>query len=243
MFVIVGATAGLGKEIAYKLAKDNHDLFIVSSDVNELRILASSLKLEFGIEVTYKKIDFSIQKLDFSNVINYINKNCKRFEGILFPIGYSNELDNADQTEEFSKKIINVNFTNIVCLINLICQNKKLNQFTITGFGSIASFRGRSKNIIYSASKAALETFFESLRHMCIKKNIKVQFYIVGYLKTNLSFGKSLLFKKESPKKFAEYIIRNIYKDVGVIYYPSYWYFVRITLFMIPWKFFKIINF
>ena len=243
MFVIVGATAGLGREIAYRLAKDNHDLLIVSSDENDLRILASSLKLEFGIVVTYKKIDFSIQKPDFSNIIRYINKNCRGFDGILFPIGYSNELDNADQSEEFSKKIINGNFINIVCLINLICQNKKLNQFTITGFGSIASFRGRSKNIIYSASKAALETFFESLRHMCIKKNIKVQFYIVGYLKTNLSFGKNLLFKKESPKKFADYIIRNIYKDVGVIYYPCYWHFIRIILFIIPWKFFKIISF
>ena len=53
---------------------------------------------------------------------------------------------------------------------------------------------------------------FESLIISNLKNHIKVQFYILGYLDTNLSFGKKLLLPKGSPVNLAKIVYKNLNK-------------------------------
>ena len=41
-------------------------------------------------------------------------------------------------------------------------------------------------NVAYSAAKRALASFFESLRHACADTGVAVQFYVLGYMDTEL---------------------------------------------------------
>jgi short-subunit dehydrogenase len=113
----------------------------------------------------------------------------------------------------------------------------------IVGFGSIAGIRGRSNNIIYSASKRALESFFESLRHLTSETGLCIQFYKLGYISTQQSFGKTLLFPSISPKRVAIEVINNLGSDAGSSFIPKYWQLISIMLIFMPWKLFKKMKF
>ena len=68
----------------------------------------------------------------------------------------------------------------------------KNNKGTIVGFGSVSSTIGRNVNTVYAASKRGLESLFESLSITALNSKLKIQFYNIGYLDTNLSYGKKL---------------------------------------------------
>ena len=94
------------------------------------------------------------------------------------------------------------------------------------GIGSIAAFRGRRRNVIYSASKRALASFFESLGAEMPSGDIGVHFYHVGYLDTNMSFGRALPLPAASADRLAARILRNRSRPSGVFFYPRYWFLI-----------------
>ena len=115
---------------------------------------------------------------------------------------------------------------------------------TIVGFGSVAAVRGRKNNVVYTAAKRALSSYFESLRHRCAGSNVTVQFYVLGYMDTALAFGRARgLIWKGNPDMLGKRVLYNIGRDVGVVYYPEIWRAVCAILGMIPWSVFRRMSF
>ena len=46
-YLILGASSGLGRELAYILAKNSNDLIIISRDERDLRAIKSDLEIKF----------------------------------------------------------------------------------------------------------------------------------------------------------------------------------------------------
>jgi short-subunit dehydrogenase len=111
------------------------------------------------------------------------------------------------------------------------------------GFGSIAAVRGRSANVVYSAAKRALESYFESLRHRLTSAKVRVQFYRLGYMDTQQSFGKRLLLPKASPEQIARDVVRNLDRDVGFTTRPRFWIAVSLIVRCLPWALFRRLKF
>ena len=123
---------------------------------------------------------------------------------------------------------------------------EKKNKGTIVGFGTVSASLGRAVNTFYSGSKRALESYFESLSSTFLKSNLKIQFYTLGYLDTNLTFDKKLILPKASTKKLANKVYQNINKENLKRYYPFWWGFIclviKVTPFFILKKITKFIN-
>ena len=85
-YLILGASSGLGRELAYTLAKNSNDLIIISRDERDLRAIKSDLEIKFKITVKYFVVDASsfdeIKKFLYSN-LNLLSE----IQGILFTIG------------------------------------------------------------------------------------------------------------------------------------------------------------
>ena len=58
-YLILGASSGLGRELAYILAKNSNDLIIISRDERDLRAIKSDLEIKFKITVKYFVVDAS----------------------------------------------------------------------------------------------------------------------------------------------------------------------------------------
>jgi len=245
-YLIIGASSGLGRELAILFAKKNCNLIIVSRDERDLIAIKSDLEIKYKINVNFLALDFS--SIDEIDKKLFSKKNLlEELQGVLFPIGTMFEEDNTMLNAMSINKLLNSNYISIVYTIQrlrkCLSNNKK---FTITGFGSVSSFLGRRINSVYAGAKRALESYFESLAFDQNFKNINIQFYTLGYLDTNLSFGKDLKLPTGSIKKLSEIVYKNKNANFKKLIFPRYWkvvdWIIKLTPFSIMRKFAKILS-
>ncbi len=241
--LILGASGGLGRALCYRFAADRQDLVIVASDERDLNALKSDLEIRFGIRVCAVAADVS-GALGYRDSLKAAVGELTPLRGLLFPIGAVSSEDTGDLDRESAERLLRVNFLSVVDTVSLFLPSIRANGGgAIVGFGSIAGVRGRGANVIYSASKRALESYFESLRHLCARTGPLVQFYVVGYLDTSLSAGRTKLFPKASPVRLADRVARNLDRDFGSVHYPWFWGPVCSVLRSMPWFFYKRMQF
>ena len=239
-YLIIGASSGLGKELAYKFAEKNHNIILVSRDERDLNALKSDIQNKYKNEVEVLSLDLSSNEELDKNLLN--EKYFKEVDGVLFPIGMM--LDDDDENLQFEKinKLMNSNFVSISYIISNFLNHLNSKNGLVVGFGSISGYLGRKINPYYSSSKRALESYFESLAFINKNNNLKIQFYILGYLDTNLAFGKKLKLPKGSPKKLADIVYKNRDQKFKKIYFPFWWSSIAFLLKIIPLKFFLILD-
>ena len=152
-YLILGASSGLGRELAYILAKNSNDLIIISRDERDLRAIKSDLEIKFKITVKYFVVDASsfdeIKKFLYSN-LNLLSE----IQGILFPIGMMEAKDEILNDMLVSNNLIQANFGVVAYFLSKIFPIfMQKNKGVIVGFGSVTSTIGRDVNTVYAASK------------------------------------------------------------------------------------------
>lgn len=236
-YLIIGASSGLGKSLAYEFAKNKKNLIIVSRHAKDLEAIKNDIKNNFKVKVKAVSLDLSsIDKLKKKMIFN--NNFFNKIEGILFPIGQMHELDFVDKLEiKEIKALLSANFLSIAFIVSKYLKFKKNKKGLIIGFGSVSGHLGRKFNPYYSASKRALESFFESLILSNENKKICIQFYILGYLSTNLSFGKKLFLPKGSTKTLSRTVYKNRYSKNRKFYFPFWWRIIINIINYLPFRF------
>jgi short-subunit dehydrogenase len=241
--LILGASGGLGRELCYRFAAERNDLVIVASDDRDLKALKSDLELRFDVRVISVATDVS-EASGCADELHAAVAQLTPLRGLLFPIGAVLSRDAGTLDRESAERLMRVNFLSVVDTVALFLPSLlSSNGGTVVGFGSIAAARGRNGNAVYSASKRALESYFESLRHVCAKAGPIVQFYVVGYLDTSLSAGRTKLIPKASPRRLAARVARDLNRDIGRVYFPWYWRPVCSALRWTPWFLYKRMRF
>lgn len=245
MYVIVGASSGVGRAIAEEFASRGHDLFLVSRELRDTNAVACDLTIRFGVKVKSLELDLAIPYLDFSKVLQAVEDAGKCFRGILFPAGSVIEDDSLSIEVSRIDSVFRVNCVSICALITEILRRAHHDcKLSIVGFGSIASIRGRGANMTYSAAKTALQFYFESLKHACAgRDNIFIQYYVLGYMDTNLAFAYNVSLPKGSPRKLAKQVYCDIQEDFVSRFYPRYWVIIAVIIKLLPWSLYKLMKF
>jgi len=242
-YVIVGASSGLGRALAERFAAAGYDLVIVSSDARDLNVLASDLAIRNGVRVSPVEANLG-EEGDYPALIYDAACKLGDVQGLVFSVGANASEDDVNISIDSAIRLARTNFLSVAAIIGKFMP-MLLNRSgaAIVGFGSVSATRGRSANVIYAAAKRALASYFESLRHAAAQSDALVQFYVLGYLETNLSFGIPTLFPKASVGKLADRVLEGLNKDFGVAYFPGYWRFVCLVVRLLPWFVFKHLKF
>jgi short-subunit dehydrogenase len=162
-YLIVGASSGLGRDLANTLSKNSHNLILISRDKRDLDVIKSDLENRYKTKISSFEVDLASK----DSVVSFLDNNeikLSTIDGVLFPIGMMSDNDTITQIKSEIDQINDANFLSIVKFLEKIIPifNEK-QKGTIIGFSSIASSLGREKNMLYSASKRALNSYFESL--------------------------------------------------------------------------------
>ena len=217
------------------LLKKKKNLIIVSRDERDLTALKADIEIKYNVKVEKIPLDFS----SFNEINQKLlkEKMFQNLSGILFPVGFMHEKDNFDISEEDLKKLTFTNYLSIVHTINYArkCLNKQ--KLSIVGFGSVSGLIGRNLNMNYAAAKRSLESFFESMSFDEKLKDMNIQFYTLGYLDTNLAFGKDLILPKGSTQKLAKIVYQNINVNLKKTFYPYFWNIIAVFLKLLPFLF------
>jgi short-subunit dehydrogenase len=236
--LIVGATSGLGRSLSRVLAERGDDLILVARDPTDLGAEANHLRTVYGVTVFTVPTDATAPHV-FVNAVSHAVASFGDVRAVLLPIGLSHSSDLAAWPVAQAQMLVDVNFTSVATLIEALLPRLLACDSVIVGFGSVAAVRGRSANVVYSAAKRALESYFESLRHRLSTARVRVQFYRLGYLDTQQSYGKRLLLPKAAPERIARDVARNLDRDFGIATRPKFWCVVVSIVRLMPWWLFK----
>lgn len=241
--LIVGASAGVGRALSETLATHGYSMILVASDAQDLESQASYLRLVYGVRVKVVAADANRAE-DFLGRILLAAEDFGHIDGLFFPIGVSLNNDRGMLSIGEARFLFETNFLIIAGIIgHFLPDFLASGRGNIVGFGSVAAIRGRGSNMVYSAAKRGLESYFESLQHLVAGTDIRVQLYRLGYINTQQSFGKHLLFPSISPNKVAQEVVGNLDIDQRFFYFPRYWAFVANMVAFLPWGIFKKLNF
>lgn len=162
--LITGASKGIGKSMAIALANRKINLLLIARSGDELSILQSEIKSQYGVEVDILPIDLSIPDAP-KMVLDWVNKNNYQLHILINNAGYGlwgkfAELDLAAQLEMCQ---LNMNTVTSMCHLLLPVLLKEEKAY-ILNVASTAAYQAVPTLAIYSATKAYILSFTRALR-------------------------------------------------------------------------------
>jgi short-subunit dehydrogenase len=236
--IVVGASSGLGRALSVELARTGHALLLIASDARDLDALASDLNLRFGVVVNILAMDLATHADPGARVCEALSA-MPAATSLLLPVGMSRADDDGSLAAAALGQLLAINLHAPIAIAHALLPVLLEGKGAIVGFGSIAGARGRSKNIVYAAAKRGLETFFESLRHRHVPTDLRVQFYRLGFLRSNLTFGMRLPLPVAEPDAVAAKVVAQLRGASFDRYEPRWWGLIALIIRSLPWFAFR----
>lgn len=181
--LVTGATAGIGRTFAQRLAASGHDVILVARDTVRLEALADELALQYGIEAEVVAADLSRDD-GMRRVADRIS-NEPRLAVLVNSAGFGTKgrLVNrpvAEQATMLELHIVAPMLHTRAALPGMIERDRGW----IINVSSVASFTYSMGNVNYCASKAYLRTFSEALALEVAGTGVRVQALCPGFTHT-----------------------------------------------------------
>jgi len=210
--IVVGASSGIGKEIALQLARQGCKVAAVARRANLLDELAAA---------------HPDQILPFVHDVTSYNDVPALFQEITGKLGgldlivYSSGTMPAVEVDEFDfakdRTMVETNDLGAIAWLNeAAVRFKSTGHGSIVGIGSVAGDRGRMKQPVYNASKAFLHTYLEGLRNRLSRHGVKVVTIKPGPVQTEMTAG--LGFKDAMTAEHAAALILKKADKIGEHY-------------------------
>lgn len=238
--LILGGTSGIARAVADQLAIEKNNLILAGRQVDELEKTAADLKLRHGVKVWVEAFD----ALDFDSHPHFFETCVKaaggHLDGVVLCHGYMAEQAEAQKNFPEARRMIDVNYTSAVSLLNLAANYFEGNQAGfICAISSVAGDRGRQSNYLYGSTKAALNTYLEGLYVRLSKARVAVITVKPGFVDTRMTRGKPGMFLVAQPERVARDISRAIRWRKRVLYTPWFWWYIMSIICSIPSFLFK----
>lgn len=182
---IIGASAGIGAELATQLA-NNEQAHIALSARNEKSL--SRLKSELtGTQHVVAPLD--VTKLDtIKKAHTTICNAWPKIDMVIFNAGIYTPMKAQKMDLEKALSTIDINLNGALNTISVALPGLlKQQSGSLVLIASVAGYSGLPRSLAYGASKAGLINLAESLRIELAPKNITVQLVCPGFVKTRLT--------------------------------------------------------
>ncbi len=188
---LTGASSGIGEGLAVALAKRGAVLGLAARRKEMLDELAERCKSAGGTARV-----FALDVTDEEAVFRAADDLRSEFGHIDIMIANAGIGGNDEETRSYTpqavKKVIDTNLLGAVNAVHAVVpQMVERGEGQIVAISSLAGFRGLPKSAAYSASKAGMTAFFESVRLDVKHKGVDVTIIQPGFIKTPLTSGRA----------------------------------------------------
>ena len=226
--IIVGATSGIGKELARILACNNYKVGITGRRKGMLH----ELKKEDPDQYIIRSFDIK----DTSQTSEHLNELAKELDGLDLLIICSGTGDmNKDLDFGIEKRTIDTNvsgFTAIADWAYTYFQKRKHGH--LVAISSIGGIRGSAEAPSYNATKAFQINYMEGLRQKSRKlKDITITDIRPGLVDTDMAKGEGL-FWVAPVEKAANQMFKAIKKKRKIVYVTKRWTLIAMLLKWLP---------
>lgn len=227
--IIVGASSGIGKELAFTLARNDYEVGLMARRVE----LLQAIQKEIPTKTYFGFLDIS----QTSDAIERLQNMIKEMEGTDLIIinsgtGYLNpELDWLKE-----QRTLDVNVYGFCALAGVAFNYfSKQGHGHLVGISSIGALRGNDIAPAYNASKAFMSNYLEGMRKKAFKNRLQIVVTDIkpGFVDTDMARGEGK-FWVASPSKAAKQIFSAIQRKKSHAYITRRWRLIGWLLKFMP---------
>ena len=183
--LILGANSDVAKECAKLYLQKNFCVMMASRNLESMEkfIKENHLNADQVDLLYFDAVDFASHQKFYSELPFKPNI-------VLYSAGFL--VQNEDAFQDFDKtlQMMHTNYSGAVSILNIIAMDKtNKNLERIVGLSSLSGVRGRKSNYIYGSTKAAFTTYLAGLRQELSPRNIKVNVFVLGYIRSKINEG------------------------------------------------------
>lgn len=186
VYVITGASSGIGAACAERLCRDGHKLLLVARDAEKLEAFAKTLP--------NKMLCFAYDLEDTQNVqsiFEFAKAQGLKFDGMVYSAGMDAEAPMKVCTAELIEKAMRVNCISFGIMCRHFYSRKYSNDFAhIVAISSISSLTFDKGMGPYSASKAAMNALVKTMSKEFVKRGFLVNAVLPAGVLTPMSVAK-----------------------------------------------------
>lgn len=242
--IVVGASSGIGRAVAEALAHAGTQVALVARRGDELSQICAEINgLHGGRAFAYVHDVHQIE--DAPVLLQQIAHEMGGLDLIVYAAGILPPTKATEYNSEMDAEIIAVNLVGAVAWLNAAADRfQHTKSGTIVGISSVAGERGRRGSPAYGASKAALNTFLESLRNRLAVQGVQVVTIKPGYVATPMTQSAKIskLFPIIPADRAARQIVTAAQHGQRSAYVPGLWGPVMWLVRAIPSRIFRRLN-
>jgi short-subunit dehydrogenase len=179
--LITGASSGFGSAFARRLAAERYDLVLVARDERRLSDLAAELSGRYGVAVTPLPADLSTD--DGCALVE--KRLAEGVDMLVNNAGFSLNQSFSKSTVEAETRLLQVNVHAVMRLtLAALPGMLERGRGDVVNVSSVAGFAAVMPGSTYSASKAWVTNFSESVAHSVRPQGVRVMALCPGYTRT-----------------------------------------------------------
>jgi NAD(P)-dependent dehydrogenase (short-subunit alcohol dehydrogenase family) len=188
--IVVGASSGMGAEIARQLAAKGSAVALVARRETELQALADEINAKSADPIAFPYVHDVVRQNEVPALFQNICRDLGGLDVIFYAAGVMPRITDSEYSFDKDRAMIEVNVLGAIAWLNEAAQRfEAAGSGTIVGLSSVAGDRGRRGQPVYCTSKAALDTYLEALRNRVGRSGVRVVTIKPGPVDTPLTKG------------------------------------------------------
>jgi short-subunit dehydrogenase len=234
--VFLGATKGIGRSLARRMALRGDRLFLFGRDAADLERTTADLNVRAvgGTTVAYTLCDLE-QPGGFAEAFDRAGSHRGRIDAVVVTAGLFATQDALERDRALTERLLTVDFVNSILFCEEACARLlAAGGGTLCVFSSVAGERGRTPVVLYGAAKAGLTRYLEGLDHRFYTRGLRVVCVKPGFVRTGMTAGFPEPPFAADPDDVARQVLRGIDLTSPVVYAPPIWILVMALVRALP---------
>ena len=234
--VFCGATKGMGRELARRMAERGDRLFLLGRDGEDLQRIAADLgaRGSLGHVPQHHPLDLE-QPEGFAAALDAADADLEGFDTVVITAAIFATQEQLEADPDLALRLLRVNYAHTVAL----CEDARKRLLargggTLCVFSSVAGDRGRKPVGIYGSSKAGLSHYLESLDHKFRAEGLVTVCVKPGFVKTGATADLPAPPFAGEPGPVAETVLKAIDRGSPLVYAPGIWRLVMLAIRHMP---------
>jgi decaprenylphospho-beta-D-erythro-pentofuranosid-2-ulose 2-reductase len=232
--VLLGATKGMGRALARRMAARGDRLALLGRDPEDLARSAADLEARGAAGVATATCDL-LRPETFARALDEADRALDGFDTVVVTAGLFASQEALETDADLRDRLLTADFTNTVHFCELVRERLVARGGgTLCVFSSVAGDRARKPVILYGAAKAGLTYYLNGLDAKYRDHGLRTILVKPGFVRTGMTAGLPEPPFAGDPDQVAAAVLKAIERGAPEVYAPGIWRFVMLAIRSLP---------